>query len=74
MSLCQKKENALEDVTLVAGTQQNLSNLYYLDIYGSYTYGGGITYYYLMSVVPKGSVFTKQLTNYYLGRGALHQK
>jgi hypothetical protein len=29
-----KKENALEDVTLVAGTQQNLSNLYSLDIYG----------------------------------------
>jgi hypothetical protein len=30
-----KKENALEDVVLVAGTQQNLSNLYSLDIYGS---------------------------------------
>jgi hypothetical protein len=29
-----KKENALEDVVLVAGTQQNLSNLYSLDIYG----------------------------------------
>jgi hypothetical protein len=31
-----KKEakNALEDVALVAGTQQNLSNLYSLDIYG----------------------------------------
>jgi hypothetical protein len=28
------KENALEDVALVAGTQQNLSNLYSLDIYG----------------------------------------
>jgi hypothetical protein len=28
-----KKENALEDVALVAGTQQNLSNLYSLDIY-----------------------------------------
>jgi hypothetical protein len=27
------KENALEDVALVAGTQQNLSNLYSLDIY-----------------------------------------
>jgi hypothetical protein len=27
-------ENALEDVTLVVGTQQNLSNLYSLDIYG----------------------------------------
>jgi hypothetical protein len=27
-----KKENALEDVALVAGTQQNLSNLYSLDI------------------------------------------
>ncbi len=25
----QKKENALEDVVLVAGTQQNLSNLYF---------------------------------------------
>jgi hypothetical protein len=30
----QKRENALEDVALVAGTQQNLSNLYSLDIYG----------------------------------------
>ncbi len=29
-----KKENALKDVALVAGTQQNLSNLYSLDIYG----------------------------------------
>jgi hypothetical protein len=28
-----KRENALEDVALVAGTQQNLSNLYSLDIY-----------------------------------------
>ncbi len=32
-SRCKKKENALEDVTLVAGTRQNLSNLYSLDIY-----------------------------------------
>jgi hypothetical protein len=32
---CSKKqENALEDVALVAGTQQNLNNLYSLDIYG----------------------------------------
>ncbi len=30
-----KKENAFEDVALVAGTQQNLSNLYSLDIYGA---------------------------------------
>jgi hypothetical protein len=30
----EKKENALEDVALVAGTQQNLSYLYSLDIYG----------------------------------------
>jgi len=29
-----KKGNALEDVALVAGTSQNLSNLYSLDIYG----------------------------------------
>jgi hypothetical protein len=29
-----KKENALENVALVVGTQQNLSNLYSLDIYG----------------------------------------
>ncbi len=29
-----KAENAFEDVALVAGTQQNLSNLYSLDIYG----------------------------------------
>ncbi len=28
-----KKANALEDVVLVAGTQQNLRNLYYLDVY-----------------------------------------
>jgi hypothetical protein len=32
-----KKENAFEDVALVAGTQQNLSNLYSLDIYGGKT-------------------------------------
>jgi len=31
-----KKENALEDVALVVGTQQNLSNLYSLDIYVEY--------------------------------------
>jgi hypothetical protein len=31
---CKKVENAIEDVTLLAGTQQNLSNLYSLDIYG----------------------------------------
>jgi hypothetical protein len=31
---CKKVENALEDVALVAGTQQNLNNLYSLDIYG----------------------------------------
>jgi hypothetical protein len=31
---CKKAENALEDVALVAGTQQNLSNLYSLDMYG----------------------------------------
>jgi hypothetical protein len=30
-----KKEIALEDVALVAGTQQNLSNLHSLDIYAS---------------------------------------
>ncbi len=29
-----KQENACEDVALVAGTQQNLSNLYSLDVYG----------------------------------------
>ncbi len=28
-----KKENSLEDVARVAGTHQNLSNLYFLDIY-----------------------------------------
>jgi hypothetical protein len=33
-----KRENALEDVALVAGTQQNLSNLYSLDIYGPVQY------------------------------------
>jgi hypothetical protein len=32
----QKRENALEDVALIAGTQQNLTNLYSLDIYGAY--------------------------------------
>jgi hypothetical protein len=30
-----KSENALEDVALVAGMQQNLSNLYSFDIYDS---------------------------------------
>jgi hypothetical protein len=37
VAAAKKKEeakNALEDVSLVAGTQQNLSNLYSLDIYG----------------------------------------
>jgi hypothetical protein len=33
MAAAKKKENALEDIALVAGTQQNLSNLYSLDIY-----------------------------------------
>ncbi len=32
-----KRENALEDVALGAGNQQNLSNLYSLDIYGCKT-------------------------------------
>jgi hypothetical protein len=36
-----KRESALEDVAQVAGTQQNLSNLYSLDIYGSMTGFGG---------------------------------
>jgi len=36
----QKSEDALDDVALVAGTQQNLSNLYSLDIYGSPTRWG----------------------------------
>ncbi len=31
---CKKLENALEDVALVAGTQQNFSNQYSLDVYG----------------------------------------
>jgi hypothetical protein len=30
-----RRENALEDATLVADTHQNLSYLYSLDIYGS---------------------------------------
>jgi hypothetical protein len=34
-----KKENGLEDVALVAGTQQNLSNLYSLDIFGNVPVG-----------------------------------
>jgi hypothetical protein len=33
-----KRENALEDVGLVEGTQQNLSNLHSLDIYGKTKY------------------------------------
>ncbi len=33
MAAAKKGENALEDVALEAGTQQNLSNLYSLDIY-----------------------------------------
>ncbi len=36
-SRSKKGENALEDVALVVGTQQNLSNLYSLDIYGRNT-------------------------------------
>jgi hypothetical protein len=31
---CKESQNALEDVALVAGTQQNLSNPFSLDIYG----------------------------------------
>ncbi len=38
MAAAIKRENALEDVALVAGTQQNLSNLYSLDIYGPVQY------------------------------------
>jgi hypothetical protein len=34
MAAAKKRENFSEDVALVAGTQQNLSNLYSLDIYG----------------------------------------
>ncbi len=34
-----KGENALEDVALVVGTQQNLSNLYFLDIYATHIPG-----------------------------------
>jgi hypothetical protein len=35
MAKAKKRENALEDEALEAGTQQNLSNLLYcLDIYG----------------------------------------
>ncbi len=33
MATTKNRENALEDVVLVGGTQQNLSNLFYLDIY-----------------------------------------
>ncbi len=32
-----KKEKLLEDVVLVVGTQQNLTTLYSLDIYGTYS-------------------------------------
>jgi hypothetical protein len=34
MAEAKKGENALEELALEAGTQQNLSNLYSLDIYG----------------------------------------
>jgi hypothetical protein len=34
MAAAKKRENDLEDAALVAGTQQNLSNLYSLDING----------------------------------------
>ncbi len=33
VAAAKKQEHALEDVALVAGTLQNLSNLYSLDIY-----------------------------------------
>ncbi len=33
MTAAKNSENALKDVALVAGTQQNLSNLYSLNIY-----------------------------------------
>jgi hypothetical protein len=33
MAAAKKGESALEDLELAAGTQQNLSNLYSLDIY-----------------------------------------
>jgi hypothetical protein len=33
MAAAKKRQSALEDVALVAGTQQNLSNLYSFDIY-----------------------------------------
>jgi hypothetical protein len=31
---CKKGKKPLKDVALVAGTQQNLSNIYSLDVYG----------------------------------------
>jgi len=34
VAVAKSAKNALEDVVLVAGTKQNLSNLYCLDIYG----------------------------------------
>jgi hypothetical protein len=34
MASAKRGGNAFEDVVLVAGTQQNLGNLYSLDIYG----------------------------------------
>jgi hypothetical protein len=37
VAAAKKAENALEYVTLVAGTQQNLRNLYSLDIYEEHT-------------------------------------
>ncbi len=40
-----KKANALEDVAQVAGTQQNLSNLYFLDIYELMSQSTIIEYY-----------------------------
>jgi hypothetical protein len=37
VAAAKKAENALEYVTLVAGTQQNLRNLYSVDIYEEHT-------------------------------------
>ncbi len=48
---CKKWENALEDVELVASTQQNLSNLYSLDIYGECPHWEFIYFEFFFTVV-----------------------
>ncbi len=55
MAETKKKENALIDVVLVVGTQQNLSNMYSLDFWFFYSARGYI-FNYVQNVVKQHGI------------------